>query len=49
MPTPESSEEIRKEIEDSIDREAETEFCLILAKLYDTEDMSCPPHHHNVT
>lgn len=49
MPTSESSEEIRKEIEESVDRESETEFCLVLANLYDTVDMTCPPHVHNVT
>lgn len=49
MQTPESSEEIRKELEESVDRDFETEYCLILANLYDTTDISCPPHDHSVT
>lgn len=49
MPTPTSSQEIRKKLEEPVDQEAEIELCLILAKLYDTVDISCPPHSNIVT
>lgn len=49
MQTLESSEEIRKAIEETVDVEMETELCLVLANLYDTEDLTCPPHNNIVT
>jgi hypothetical protein len=51
MPTPQSSEEPNKgsNPERAVVDESEVEFCLILAKLFDEEDMTCPSHEHEVT
>ena len=51
MPTPQSSEELNKESnpEVIVVDESEVELCLILAKLFDEEDMTCPPHGNKVT
>ena len=51
MPPPQSSEEpIEGSNPEKITiNESEVEFCLILAKIFDEEDMVCPPYSHQVT